>query len=330
MIKPHAAIGLVPILLFDIADLIKAGSSIPLNVILKSSLPTLGGFLLPLISAIAWLEFTGAWRPFLEIVRSYLPLYAQINGEMVVNTGVNRWLFILDQLWRLGGHGWWLLSTGVGVYFALKRADLRRPVYLLASLTVCYALYPAFSGQFFSYHWLPFLYFLILLSALCLVEAKWQMALVLLLVILLSVRVPSVIFRQIEGRPVATGTSRADQIRIYLANHLEEEDTVQPLDWTGGALLAMLETRAPIATPFVFDFYFYHHVSEPYIRNLRTEFLNDLQTSLPRFIVEVTAIDKPWVSGEDTSREFRELRMFLDENYFITIQQDDYVIYERH
>jgi hypothetical protein len=329
MIKPHAAIGLLPILLFDIADLIKSGGLALLNAILKSSLPILGGFLLPVISAVAWLEFAGALRPFLEIVRSYLPLYAQINGEMVVNTGASRWLFILDQLWRLGGHGWWLLSAGAGVYFALKRNDLRKPVNLLVSLMVCYALYPAFSGQFFPYHWLPFLYFMILLSVLCLMEAKWQTALVLVLVILLSVRVPNVIFRQIEGRPVATGTSRAGQIKLYLANHLEVGDTIQPLDWTGGTLLAMLETRAPIATPFVFDFYFYHHVSEPYIQNLRMEFLNDLKASLPRFIVEVTAIDKPWVSGEDTSREFPELRTFLDENYSITIQKDDYVIYER-
>jgi len=207
---------------------------------------------------------------------------------------------------------------------------LRRPVYFLVSLAVSYALYPAFSGQFFPYHWLPFLYFMILLSALCLVGTKWQTTLVLLLVILLTVRVPNAIFRQIEGKPVATGASRADQIKLYLANHLEKGDAVQPLDWTSGTLLAMLETRAPLATPFVFDFYFYHHVSEPYIQNLRAEFMNDLQSTLPRFIIEVTAIDKPWVSGEDTSREFPELRTFLEENYSITIQKDDYVIYERH
>jgi hypothetical protein len=170
---------------------------------------------------------------------------------------------------------------------------------------------------------------MILLSALCLVEVKWQTSIVLLIVILLSLRMPNAIFRQIESKPIATASSRADQIKLYLAKHLEEGDTVQPLDWTGGTLLAMLETRAHIATPYVFDFYFYHHVSEPYIQNLRAKFMNDLQASLPRFIVEVTAIDKPWISGEDTSREFPELRAFLMENYSVTIQKDDYVIYER-
>ena len=40
--------------------------------------------------------------------------------------------------------------------------------------------------------------------------------------------------------------------------------------------------------------------------------MNDLQTASPRFIIEVTAIDKPWISGADTSREFPELRAFLE------------------
>jgi hypothetical protein len=328
-IKPHAAIGLVPILLVDIAGMVKSHGLTPLNAILKSGLPMFGGFLLPVISIIAWLGYAGALSPFLDIAQNYWPLYAQINGEMAVNAGAARWSFILDQLWRLGGNGWWILSAAVGIYFALRQEHFRKPVYLLIGLTISYVLYPAFSGQFFPYHWLPFLYIIILLSALCFVEMRWQTSLLLLVVILLSLRVPNAIFRQIEGKPIATASSRADQIKLYLAKHLEEGDTVQPLDWTGGTLLAMLETRAHIATPYVFDFYFYHHVSEPYIQRLRAKFMNDLRASPPRFIVEVTAIDRPWVSGEDTSREFPELRAFLEGNYSITIQKDDYVIYER-
>jgi len=56
--------------------------------------------------------------------------------------------------------------------------------------------------------------------------------------------------------------------------------------------------------------------------------MNQLQANPPRFIIEVTAIDKPWVSGTDTSREFPELRMFLNENYSVAIQKDGYVVYE--
>ena len=56
--------------------------------------------------------------------------------------------------------------------------------------------------------------------------------------------------------------------------------------------------------------------------------MTQMQESKPRFIIEVTAIDKPWVSGEDTSREFPELRAYLAEHYSVTMEKEDYVIYE--
>jgi len=332
VIKPHASLGLVPILLFDIGGRIKSQKMTPLNAAARSIFPATIGFAIPVVVVLAWLSFTHALTPFLEIAKNYWPLYAQVNGEMAVNAGTARWLFILNQLWRLGGNGLWLIPALAGVYLVPR--DQKRNAYLLASLALCYAIYPAFSGQFFPYHYLPFVYFIILLASLALTfRPSFLFPLsssILLLVILLNIRPPSAILRQIEGRPIAAAGSRADQISLYLAKHLEEGDTVQPLDWTGGALLAMLETRAPIATPYVFDFYFYHHVSSPYIQSLRADFLSDLQASRPRFIIEVTAIDKPWVSGEDTSRDFPELRVFLEGNYSVTIQEDDYVIYESH
>jgi hypothetical protein len=57
--------------------------------------------------------------------------------------------------------------------------------------------------------------------------------------------------------------------------------------------------------------------------------MNQLQEAKPRFIIEVTAIDKPWVSGEDTSRDFLELRAFLNEYYYVEVEREDYIIYIR-
>jgi hypothetical protein len=51
------------------------------------------------------------------------------------------------------------------------------------------------------------------------------------------------------------------EIASFLERKLKPGDTVQPLDWTGGTLLAMLESHACIATPYVFDFYFYHQTA---------------------------------------------------------------------
>jgi hypothetical protein len=344
LIKPHAAIGLVPTLLFDITGLVRhLKLSLP-KAAATSILPAAAGFLIPVAAIIAWLGLTGALTPFLTIAINYWPLYSQINGQMVITTGPERISLLLNESLRLGGHGLWLIPAAIGLSL-----NKNKKTGLLAALAFCYALYPAFSGQFFPYHYIPFVYFIILLASLSipnfdpleisasgqrprsLTSFSWILALSSFIIIL-SLLLPSqTLLRQLKNKPVSTSTDRAVEISRFLKKNLDtsQGETVQPLDWTGGTLLAMLENRARTATPYIFDFYFYHHVSNPYIRSLRADFMNELQTAAPRFIIEVTAADKPWVSGEDTSHEFPALRAFLEKNYSIAIQKDDYVIYER-
>ncbi|MBC7878116.1 MAG: hypothetical protein H7Y59_13180 [Anaerolineales bacterium] len=327
-LKPHAAIGLIPILLFDMSDMVKRFKLTLLDAAKASILPTVAGFLIPILIMIVWLAVTGALTPFINIAINYWPLYSQIDGQMAMNTGLGRIPFLLNQFFRLGGNALWIIPALIGIYL-----NQSKRVYLLASLVLCYAIYPALSGQFFEYHYVPFLYFIILLASLSLSTVDLRpltfiSSFTLLVVILLTIRPSTAFLRQLEGKPIFIAASRADEISHFLEKNLEEGDTVQPLDWTGGTLLAMLETRAHIATPYIFDFYFYHHISTPYIQSLRADFINDLKLANPNFIIEVTAIDKPWVSGINTSREFPELRVFLTENYSVTIQKDDYVIYE--
>lgn len=329
-IKPHASIGLIPFLLFDIGSLRQRPGVSLTDLAKQSILPIAFGFLIPVTLVIVWLAFTNSLLPFLDIAANYWGLYSQINGEMAITPSAERMPYLLNQVWRLGGSGWWLIPAGLGVY--LHR---NRQAYLLASLALCYAIYPALSGQFFPYHYIPFIYFIILLAVLAITNTpsitNYQLLItnfVLLAVILITIRPSSTFIRQIEGKAIATSTDRAAEISRYLAKNLEAGDEVQPLDWTGGTLLAMLETHAPLATSYVFDFYFYHHVSNPYIQSLREDFISQLQDVQPRFIVEVVAIDKPWVSGEDTSRDFPELRKFLDEHYSVTMEKEDYIIYE--
>jgi hypothetical protein len=328
LIKPHAAIGLIPILLFDISDLIQHLKLTPLNAAKTSVFPAAAGFLVPVLAVFAWLGFTGALTPFLAIATNYWALYSQINGQMEITSGAARASVLLTQTLRLGGHAFWIIPAAIGIYF-----NQNKKTWLLAAFTLCYAIYPAFSGQFFPYHYIPFLYFIILLASLTFdLRPSTFPSFILHLssfILFFALLSPSQTFlRQLQGKPLSTSTDRAVEISRFLEKNLEANDTVQPLDWTGGTLLAMLETRARIATPYIFDFYFYHHVSTPYIQALRADFINDLQASAPRFIVEVTAIDKPWVSGPDTSREFPELREFLSNNYSVAIQKDDYTIYE--
>jgi hypothetical protein len=328
VIKPHAALGLLPFLLFDIDDLRKRPDSSLPSPVKQSILPMAAGFLIPISLVVVWLALTGALTPFLDIALNYWPLYSQINGEIAITPPAGRMSYLLDQAWRLGGSGIWLIPAALGIY--LHR---NRQTYLLASLALCYAIYPALSGQFFPYHYIPFIYLIVLLASLSISTIHHSPFIILsssllLLTLAINVRPSTAFIRQLEGKPVVTSSDRAVEIARFLDKNLEAGDTVQPLDWTGGTLLAMLETRAPLVTSYVFDFYFYHHISDPYIQSLRSDFMTQLQEAQPRFIIEVTAIDKPWVSGEDTSRDFPELRVFLDEYYSITIQGEGYSIHE--
>jgi hypothetical protein len=330
LIKPHAAIGLAPILLFDISDLVQRLKRTLPNAAATSILPAAAGFLIPVLAGFIWLGLTDALTPFLTTAANYWPLYSQINGQMEITSGAERLSLLLTQTLHLGGHGLWLIPAAIGIYF-----NQNKNTNLLASLALCYAIYPALSGQFFPYHYIPFLYFIILLAALTFnfqpsTKTFTRSVHLLSFILIVFFLLPSQTFiRQLQNKPLSTSTDRAVEITNFLEKKLKDGDTVQPLDWTGGSLLAMLETRVRIATPYIFDFYFYHHVSNPYIQSLRAGFMTDLQAARPRFIIEVTAIDKPWVSGPDTSREFPELRAYLEENYFVAIDKDDYVIYER-
>ena len=102
-----------------------------------------------------------ALTPFLNIAINYWPLYSQINGQMEITPSAQRISFLLSQVWRLGGSGLWLIPAAFGIYF-----NQNKQTYLLASLALCYAIYPALSGQFFPYHYIPFVYLIILLASL--------------------------------------------------------------------------------------------------------------------------------------------------------------------
>ena len=230
IIKPHAAIGLIPILLFDIADIIKRRKLTLLNAAARSILPASAGFFIPIMIVIAWLSFNNALTPFLKIAANYWPLYSQINGLMEITPKAERISFLLNQVWRLGGNGLWLIPAMLGVYL-----NQNKRIALLASLALCYAIYPALSGQFFQYHYIPFIYFIILLASLSISTLdlrpstinKYFLAIIFFAVILLDVRPSSAFIRQLEGKPVITSTYRANEIARFLEGNLHEGDTIQ-------------------------------------------------------------------------------------------------------
>jgi hypothetical protein len=294
----------------------------------------------PVLLVCAYLAARGGLVPFLDIAFHYWRLHGSLTGDHVAISGAARVNYLLTRSLSLGSYGVWLAPAAMGAYVALFRSTLtprdKHTVVLHAGLVMACAIYPALSGQFWEYHWLPFGYFLVTMSALCLVsqpETRGR-AERSVPVLLLSL----VIFVGLLGPGQWTNTARylhsvgksepVDEIAGFLEANLRPRDTVQPLDWTQAAVHAMLLARARIATPFVYDYHFYHHVSHPYVQKLRARFLHALRTVCPRFIVEVQP-GVPRVTGEDTDMRFPELHVHIKAHYREVASGPWYRIYER-
>jgi len=297
------------------------------------------GLLLPLAATALHLASIGAFRGFIDIARNYWPLYGALSRTHETVGESERAAYLVREWIRLGGRAVWLLPAAVGSFAALYRSKLDRPdtrrALLLVALTVCYCVYPVIAGKFWTYHWLPFSYFVVLLASLTLVDVerqthlRWVPVLALLLAVGVGVRPPTEFRAQLSGEEwLDPRVQRADRLAEFLKENLRPRDTVQPLDWTGGAVHGMLLAEARLATPFVYDFHFYHHVSVDYIQDMRKRFLGELGASPPRYIIQVETM-RPWISGEDTERRFRALDELVASNYTEAHAGFGYRVYER-
>ncbi|MBI2953724.1 MAG: hypothetical protein HYY30_05380 [Chloroflexi bacterium] len=335
-IKPQAAIGAPVVLGLCLLDEKHRGCSLA-----KFFLASLAGLAVPVLLALAFLWQRGALPYFFDIALNYWPLYGGITGEHSTIYGWSRVIYLIDGFVSLNGKAGWIAPAALGAYVALFNSSsnsvLKRRVLVLSGMTAAYSIYPVLQGQFWEYHYLLFVYFVITLGSLCFTDQSPEAGrarqvfpvMVIVLSVFLLTQTPAVFWRQLGGLGVYPPKhGRVDEIAAYLKAHLEQGDRVQPLDWTGGAVHAMLISRAQIATPFVYDFHFYHHVSSTYIQGLRGRFLAGLQAEKPRFIVSIET-DKPWVSGVDTTRDFPALSELLSAEYRVVRAGEGYFIYER-
>jgi len=352
-IKPHAALGLPIFLWFACRDAGAASESARATAQRGlRALPALAaGFAAPLLAAWVYLWSQDAVAPFWKIAGGYWPLYGEIAQNLSIVSGSERPGYLFRGWLRFGaghfadspldvvreGFAGWFPAAALGFWMARSSPTPGGPrlARLLLALAIVYSFYPVFSGKFWGYHWQPFLYFVQLLAALCLtpVAASRRLAaagsLALLAVtafFLLNLDAP---FRP---HPYAHSTNplkrRHEAIASYLQEHLEPGDRVQPLDWTGGAIHGMLLADAELATSFVYDFHFYHHVDTPFIQELRHRFVRELSESKPRYVIDIQGL-KPSVKTAAARAPFPELAIHLDVNYAPVHRGTGFVIYER-
>ena len=286
-IKPPLAIGLPLVLFFQWKQTYRTNTdetpiTSPLSIALSISFFSFLGFAVPMFGSILWLWRQGSLPYLWEIYSSYIPLYLSLTGEHKTIFGIDRLKYLIESYLHLGGHSTWLIPACLGLFIASFDTRLssskKSIIYLLSGMTILYSIYPVFSGQFWPYHWMPFEYFIIVLASMILVRVPSQHSspfrklfpvFVLILTLVLVLRPSSDFYRQVRGLPpVAPRRGRVDKIAEFLKLHVEPGDKVQPLDWTGGVVHAMLLSRVEIATPFIYDFHFYHHTFKHYASDL--------------------------------------------------------------
>lgn len=302
------------------------------------------GLLIAALPAVLWLMMKGSLEAFLTMALHYWPLYDAIGSDCAVTTGAGRVWTLLTGFGKLGGLTYWVMTAGLGYYLhwrcrsdnavGVSRADL------LALLALGLGIYPLVGGKFWTYHWLPFGVFVLLLFFAVWFESGGPSSAGNRMWLPISLLLGGMIFGPQPalsgfdwGRIVGGGTPPAKGGRVaalagFLKENLGPGETVQPLDWTGGAVHAMLLANAAPATSFIYDFHFYHHVQDPYIKALRSRFISELTAAMPRFVIAVDT-DKPWVAGPGTTKEFPELSSLIVLHYEIIATGYGCVIYQR-
>lgn len=324
LIKPHAVVIFLMVLWFRVgwAQMGERARS-------------LGGFALgsglTVAVAIATVALSGGLSELALIVKDYVPLYGEMTGGHEVLPPGERMTYILTNI---AGNRFAKVVFALAILGHLMIVQERKEDVRLAKLSIvlvliatCCLFYPALSGQFWKYHYLPFFYFgAFSVSVSMYVLIKRQQKVIWTLGYLLAAFVALWSVALGTLRQLKAGhrhNSSALMIRDYLRDNLQPGETVQPLDWTVGCVDGMLRARAPLATRFIYDFSFYHHVSSETIQRLRRRFIEELDASRPAVILQAYGARRPWPSGVDTTRRFPELELRLRRDYKIAKQDDE-------
>lgn len=351
LIKPHLVIGLPVIFGALLAFRWHSQSKSTRDFLQCAALCSTALLALPVISLL-WLAARSALAPFVAVFFHYFPLYSVLTGWAENVSSQYRLFYLVEYTLKFGGYAPLLIASLFAYYLVLAHAwgDKVRTISVLClcCCTFAYAVYPTLAGKFWEYHYMPLAYFCSLSAGLCFFARPkppsphprlWRMieealpSLIFIVAVIVQLQLPRFalsLYTDLRTGPElhAPKNGRVDEIAGWLKARLKPGDTVQALDWTGGAIHAMLLAEAKPATRFLFDFHFYHHVSSPVIQRLRQSFIEQLRSAQPRFVIEVDT-GKPWVSGIDTSYSFLELRALLDSSYKVAFVGDGYLIYER-
>lgn len=309
-------------------------------------LGNLAGFLIPCLITFFYLWKKNVLGVFLGIFFNYLPLYGGLSGPHETLFGLTLIHIRIIGLQFLGQNGWLCAAAALGLYKAFlftknQTNEQKQKILLIAIFTFFSLVHPIIAGHFWFYHWFFFVYFLTILASFCFLPEdlfSFRAHSLLLGIFFFALffntngLIDNFISRLGLHYRVLPSLPRAEEISTFLKANLKPGEKVQPLDWTNGGIYALLLAKAPLATSFIYEFHFYHHISNPYIQHLRKRFIRELKVAQPRYIIDMgnrAKEENRWVSGKDTTNKFPELEDFLQKEYCISQKMEDYTIYEK-
>lgn len=344
LIKPHLAIGFPVLIVYNCVHDSNGSKSVKslIKPCIVGGIFALLGFLLTLIIPFLWLWRIGTLQAFWDISSSYTPLYAQMSGDHQFRETFSHVMYTLYSYTNFKKLGILLTASIFGVYLVLTKSisvATKKLSILLFLLSILYAVSAGIGGKLWFNHLVPYMYFASLGTAIVLYSPplfknSYRLTIISLLVFLVA-STPILLYsvsRQIVPKSKTpyelSAEMRQDEITAYLNAHLSPTDKVQPLSWIGGTLEAMLASKAILATPYIAELQFYHHVSSPYIQKLREDFITKLEKEMPKFIVDVYAYRQ--ISGLDTTYKFPELKAFIKQHYDKDYTKDGFDIFRRN
>ncbi|MBX7255212.1 MAG: hypothetical protein K1Y02_02530 [Candidatus Hydrogenedentes bacterium] len=348
-IKPHLIVGGMVIYLYMIMD---RDSEEPLNWRQWGSRGlsiffyfSLGGCL-PLLWMAAYFAYYGVLGEFVRTIVEFFPLHADISGRRSVFEPGERLPYLVYMTLLVTPWGDFQLAvgavTGVALFLFLPGFDKRERRFgnLMLALLIVYLLYPCLAGRFYEHHYYPFRFFACAWLAFCF--RKWpsgtpvrvnvfSRAVSAYIIVSLFYSDPSLMFKPVQTLPSSIAPEpRTKRIATWLERRLQPGDTIQPIEWGFcGIIHAALLTEAKVATDIIWAEGLFHHLSNPFIQDLRKKFIQDLTENKPRFVIR-SKMDWDYMSGRDCSQDFEELDALLKRDYFLAIDSRDFRIWEHN
>ena len=275
---------------------------------------------------LSWLISNDALVAFLAIFKHWLPLYGELEREPISIMLLTIWHGLLPVIPAC------ILSLPLLYFF---KPSLKYIRLVTLSLGVMYAVLQYFiQGKGWPYHLEPFYFFLFTLMIVFYYSftvskspyIRYGVTAVLFF-LALPTSLNAIVISQGNDEILPGMKPSVNQLVMDLsAHHLSDEDTVQVLDSTIGGIHALYRLGVRQPTRFIYDIQFFTGTEQPFIQNLRQEFIETLKDQQPTAIV---VFHETWIPPYNISRfeTFPQFSEILKNRYKLDQQRDAYSLY---